>query len=379
MAKARLPIGQLTPYPPVMALTDYITLGRSGLRVSPLCLGTMTFGTDWPIGADVDESTRVLRAFIDAGGNFLDTANIYTKGHSECIIGDFLKHSPTRRDQLVIATKFGGGLYPADPNGGGAGRKSIMSACNESLRRLQTEYIDLYWMHFSDIHTPIDETMRALDDLVRAGKVRYVGFSDTPAWRVVQAQYEAKINHWTPLIALQLEYSLVERTIEGDLVPAARELGLGITPWSPLKGGLLSGKVTRASRADQGRVSNDSFSRHLTERNYAIIDALLGVAKEAGATPAQVALAWVQNRPMVTSTIIGARTVAQLHDNLACLSVRLTPEQASRLDEASKPTLSFPHEFLATTIPVVMHGGVSINGVTPKPWDLAPKNDAERH
>lgn len=362
-----------------MALTDYLTLGRSGLRVSPLCLGTMTFGTDWPIGADAEESTRVLKTYLDAGGNFLDTANIYTRGHSEKIIGDFFKQSPSLRDRCVIATKFGGSLYAGDPNAGGSGRKSIHNACHHSLRRLQTDAIDLYWMHFSDAHTPIDETMRALDDLVRAGKVRYVGFSDTPAWRVTQAMYEARINHWTPLIALQLEYSLVERTIEGELVPAAREFGLGITPWSPLKGGLLSGKVTRTSRAGQGRVSGENFGRHLSERNYAIIDVLLAVAKECGVTPAQAALAWVQQRPMVASTIIGARTLAQLRDNLACLEVKLSADQMQRLNEVSQPALNFPHEFLHTTIPIVMHGGVSINGVTPKPWDLAPKTDAERH
>ena len=230
-----------------MALNDYVTLGHSGLRVSPFCLGAMTFGEDWGWGSSVAESETIMARFLDRGGNFIDTANVYTKGHSEAIIGDYIGRDRARRDRVVIATKFFGNLYNGDPNGGGASRKAIAASCEQSLRRLRTDYIDLYWMHSWDKFTPIEETLRALDDLVQAGKVRYVGFSDTPAWKVAQAQTIARFRGWTPLIALQVEYSLIERTVEGELMPAAIELGLGVTPWSPLRGGVLSGTYTRAN------------------------------------------------------------------------------------------------------------------------------------
>src|SRR5689334_17394387 len=228
-----------------MPLDHYVTLGRSGLRVSPFCLGAMTFGEDNGWGSSVKDSEAILDRFIELGGNFIDTANAYTKGHSEKIIGDHIGRYKTQRDRIVIATKFYSNMYPGDPNGGGANRKSIIAACEQSLRRLQTGYIDLYWMHAWDRHTPIDETMAALDDLVRSGKVRYVGFSDTPAWKVAEAQTLARLRGLAPLIALQIEYSLLERTVEGELIPMAIEMGLGVTPWSPLKGGILSGKYTR--------------------------------------------------------------------------------------------------------------------------------------
>src|ERR1700704_2991119 len=239
-----------------MALNDYVTLGHSGLRVSPLCLGTMTFGEEWGWGATVAESEAILSRFLERGGNFVDTANGYTLGHSERIIGDYFARDPGKRDRVVIATKFFTNLYPGDPNGGGASRKSLVAACEQSLRRLQTDYIDLYWMHLWDRFTPIDETMRALDDLVQTGKVRYIGFSDTPAWKVAQAHTLARLRGWTPLVALQIEYSLIERTVEGELLPMALECGLGVTPWSPLRGGVLSGKYTRENvghvKADRG-------------------------------------------------------------------------------------------------------------------------------
>ncbi len=231
-----------------MSLTNYRTLGRSGLRVSAFCLGAMTFGEDWGWGASVADSEALLARFLERGGNFIDTANGYTKGHSEAIIGDYFARAG-RRDRAVIATKFSTNMYVGDPNGGGASRKTIVESCEQSLRRLKTDYIDLYWMHFWDPNTPIDETMRALDDLVRAGKVRYIGVSDTPAWKVAQANLLSQFHGWSPFIGLQVEYSLVERTIEGELVPMALELGLGITPWSPLRGGVLSGKYTRANAA----------------------------------------------------------------------------------------------------------------------------------
>lgn len=233
-----------------MALDHYVTLGDSGLRVSPFCLGAMTFGEDWGWGSDVATSKAILSAYFERGGNFIDTANAYTKGHSETIIGDYLRAGGLGRDRLVIATKFFANLYPGDPNGGGASRKSLTAACEESLRRLRTDYIDLYWMHLWDRFTPIEETLRALDDLVRAGKVRYIGFSDTPAWKTAQAQVLARFRGWTPLAALQIEYSLIERTVEGELMPMARELGLGVAPWSPLRAGVLTGKYTRENAGD---------------------------------------------------------------------------------------------------------------------------------
>src|SRR6266850_4251078 len=302
-----------------MSLTDYVTLGRSGLRVSPFCLGTMTFGEDWGWGSTPAESAAILGKFLGRGGNFIDTANVYTKGHSEAIIGEAIGSNRARRDRIVIATKFFGNLYPGDPNGGGAGRKSMMAACEQSLRRLKTDYIDLYWMHAWDHHTPIDETMRALDDLVRSGKVRYIGFSDTPAWKVAQAQLLARFSGWTPLVALQIENSLVERTVEGELIPMARELGLGVTPWGALRGGALSGKYTRQNAATVRADRGERVTAYLNERTYTIVDELQRISRELETTPAAVALAWVQAQPGVASTIIGARRLQQLDDNLAAL------------------------------------------------------------
>ncbi|MBJ6760316.1 aldo/keto reductase [Myxococcaceae bacterium JPH2] len=360
-----------------MSLQHYLALGRSGLRVSPFCLGAMTFGEDLGFGSSVETSAAILDRFIERGGNFIDTANLYTRGHSEKIIGDHLGRHPNKRDRLVIATKFFGNLFASDPNGGGAGRKSLVAACEESLRRLQTDYIDLYWMHCYDIHTPIEETLRALDDLVRAGKIRYAGISDTPAWKVAQAQVMSSFRGWAPLIALQIEYSLIERTVEGELIPMARELGLGVTPWSPLKGGALSGKFTRENA---GKLKSDRGARldaSLTERTYGILDVLQRVAKEQSSTVARVALAWVQGRPGVSSTIIGARTLAQLDDNLGALELKLTDAQVKALDDASTPTLGFPAAFIGAT-PIYMHGGLSVNGVEAPPSPMAPRSDAER-
>jgi aryl-alcohol dehydrogenase-like predicted oxidoreductase len=337
----------------------------------------MTFGRDWDWGSEVQASKNIIDAYTDAGGNFIDTANIYTKGHAEAIIGDHIGKDRARRDRLVVATKFLGNMFPGDPNGGGAHRKAVLSACDESLRRLKTDFIDLYWMHFWDRFTPIEETVRALDDLVRTGKVRYIGFSDTPAWKCAEAQMLARFNHWSPVVALQIEYSLMERTVEGDLVPMAIEMGMGVTPWSPLKGGVLSGKYTRAKKPTDGRSQSTWVTNHLSERAYAMIDALISIGKQVGATPAQAALAWVQSRPGVASTIIGARTVEQLKDNIGALEVHLLPEHYSMLDAVSKPTLSFPHEFL-TFVTDNVQGGTTVNGRPSKAWALAPQNDKER-
>jgi aryl-alcohol dehydrogenase-like predicted oxidoreductase len=349
-----------------MPLDRYITLGRSGLRVSPFCLGTMTFGEDLGWGSSVEESQQIMDRFIDLGGNFIDTANLYTKSHSEKIIGDHVGRHSDRRDRLVIATKFSGNLHPGDPNGGGSGRKSIIEACEGSLRRVQTDYIDLYWLHNWDVHTPIDETLAALEDLVRAGKIRYTGVSDTPAWKIAQANVTSHFRGWTAFIGLQIEYSLLERSVEQELVPMALELGLGITPWSPLKSGILSGKYTRRNagqiKPDRGFIAET----HLGEKTYAIVDELEVIARAHDSTVAGVALSWVQAQPGVTSTIIGARRVAQLEDNLKALDVTLSAEELGRLDALTKPTFGFPQS-MAPWFPAIHNGGTSVNGVFAPP------------
>lgn len=351
-----------------MPLDHYVTLGRSGLRVSPFCLGAMTFGEDLGWGSSVKDSEAILDRYIELGGNFVDTANIYTKGHSEKIIGDHLGHDPQKRDRLVIATKFSGNLYIGDPNGGGSNRKSILAACEQSLRRLRTDYIDLYWLHNWDKLTPIEETMAALHDLVQAGKVRYIGVSDTPAWKVAQAQLIAQFRGWAPFIGLQIEYSLLERTVEGELIPMAEELGLGVTPWSPLKSGILSGKYTRKNAETVKPEGRQWAAGFLDEKSYAVIDELERIARELDTTVARVALAWVQARPAVSSTIIGARTLAQLDDNVMALEVKLTPEQTAALDALTRPKLNFPAEFLEMAR--MLHtGGTTING---QPSELLP-------
>jgi aryl-alcohol dehydrogenase-like predicted oxidoreductase len=361
-----------------MPLDHFVTLGRSGLRVSPLCLGTMTFGLDWGWGSSPEESARVLDRFFDRGGNFIDTANVYTKGHSEKIIGDQLGKASGKRQRTVIATKFFGSMLTGDPNSGGAGRKAIVAACEQSLRRLQTDYIDLYWMHCWDVHTPIEETMRALEDLVAAGKVRYIGFSDTPAWKVMEAQMIARFRGWAPLIALQLEYSLLERTIEGELVPMALEHGLGITPWSPLKSGTLSGKYTRANAGQVTADRGEWATSALTDKAYAVIDELIKISRELESTPARVAIAWVQRRPGVASTIIGARTLKQLEDNLAALDVRLKTSHEERLNALTAPTLNFPYEFVHRAARF-SGSGTTVNGVTAEVNPLAPTSDSDRY
>lgn len=349
-----------------MPLDHYVTLGRSGLRVSPFCLGAMTFGEDLGWGSSVEESTQIIDRYTELGGNFIDTANFYTKSHSEKILGDHVGRHPARRDRLVLATKFSGNLYPGDPNGGGSGRKSIVAACDNSLRRLQTDYIDLYWLHNWDVHTPIDETMAALEDLVRAGKVRYIGVSDTPAWKIAQANVTAHFRGWSSFIGLQIEYSLLERTVEQELVPMALELGLGITPWSPLKSGALSGKYTRANAGSVKPGRAMFLDPYLNETTYTLVDALEAIASEHETTVARVALAWVQSRPGVTSTIIGARRLAQLEDNVKALEVKLGADDLARLEALTRPTFGFPQS-MQPMFPSIHNGGTSVNGVQAPP------------
>jgi aryl-alcohol dehydrogenase-like predicted oxidoreductase len=328
---------------------DYILLGKSGLRVSRFCLGTMTFGNDWGWGSGEDAARQIFNHFLDSGHNFIDTADGYTNGTSETLIGKFLKQRGDR-DRVVLATKFGFGREPGNPNAGGNGRKNILSALHASLRRLQTDYIDLYWLHNWDTFTPVEEVMSTLDGLVRSGEVRYIGFSNSPGWYLGRAQTIAELRGYERIIALQLEYSLVEREIEREHVPAAIELGIGITPWSPLAGGLLTGRYQgEGGLSGEGRLqafkNHPEFSGLFTERNWRIAGELLKIAKEIGRTPAQVALNWVANRPAVSSTLIGATKIKQLEDNLAALEFTIPTEQLLRLDDISATEVPYPYYF----------------------------------
>jgi aryl-alcohol dehydrogenase-like predicted oxidoreductase len=360
-----------------MSLTSYITIGRSGLRVSPFCLGAMTFGQDIPgFGISVEDSEAILERYLAQGGNFIDTANAYSRGHSEKIIGDFFRKGRFQRDRAVIATKFFTNLFAGDPNGGGGGRKAIIAQCEESLRRLQTDYIDLYYLHNWDRFTPIDETMRALDDLVTAGKVRYIGISDTPAWKVAQAQVMGHFSGWNPIVALQIEYSLMERTVEGELVPMAQELGLGVLPWGPLKNGALTGKYTRENGVQMSG-PRGAFTGGLTDRQYSIIDAVGEIAKQRGVSSSTVALAWLNSRPGVSSVLLGVSSVTQLDANIEALELTLSEEEIARLDEVSKPVLNFPAEFLSGS-PSISHAGATVNGVPSRKTFFTPDDQDTR-
>ncbi|MGH3376551.1 MAG: aldo/keto reductase [Actinoallomurus sp.] len=352
------------------SLDTYRLLGRSGLRVSPLGLGTMTFGSDWGWGAEKDEARRIFDAYVDRGGNFIDTANQYTNGTAEELLGEFTRQ---RRDSLVLATKYTLTARAGDPNSGGNHRKSMVRSVENSLRRLGTDYIDLLYLHAWDFTTPVEEVLRAMDDLVRAGKVLYVGISDTPAWQVSRMQAIAELRGWSPLVALQIEYSLVERTVERDLIPMAAEMGLGVIPWSPLASGVLTGKYTRADLDHGGGSAGAEGTRKnvaaangaLTERALAIAEVVKEVATGIGATPSQVALAWTMRDPGVTSPIIGARTLAQLEDNLGALDLSLSDGDLAALEKASAIELGFPHDFL--TLPMtrqVMFGDIQVEAAS---------------
>jgi aryl-alcohol dehydrogenase-like predicted oxidoreductase len=344
-----------------MALDSYVTLGRSGLRLSPLTLGTMTFGEDLGWGSSPEESEKILATYLDRGGNSIDTANIYTNGHAEKIVGDYFAGQPALRDRVVIGTKFFGNLYQGDPNGGGPGRKAIVQQLENSLRRLRTDYVDLYWLHNFDPATPAEETLRALDDLVSAGKIRYVGFSDVPAWATAEAATIARFRGWAPIIALQLEYSLLERTAEGELIPMAQALGMAVMPWGPLKSGFLSGKYSSAATGPVDTTRTQLVGAP-SEADYVVIDALNAVAREVGASPAAVALAWVQGRPGITSTLVGARRMDQFEANLHAQDVTLTGAQRGALDEVSTPALNFPAHNNRTLAPILQFSGATVDG-----------------
>ncbi len=350
-------------------MDHYRLLGRSGLRVSPLSLGAMTFGDAWGWGADKKDSKRIFDAYLDAGGNMVDTANIYTDGQSERYLGEFLRG---RRDSVVVATKYAATRDPSDPNAGGAGRKSLRGSVDASLKNLGTDYIDLLYLHAWDGVTPSDEVIASLGELVRSGKVLYLGISDTPAWQVARMQTVADVRGRPSFAALQVEYSLIERTTERELLPMAAELGLGVIPWAPLGGGVLTGKYTAADLVTSGSDSPAGTRRDhaqangtLTPRGLAIADTVVDVARELGVTPAQVALAWTLHKPTVVSSLIGARTLEQLQQNIAALEVEFEESQLETLHAASAVDLGFPHEFLMR--PMVRGVTTGRTSVRPRP------------
>ncbi|WP_010189251.1 aldo/keto reductase [Sphingomonas sp. PAMC 26605] len=355
-----------------MSLTDFRTLGRSGLVVSPLALGTMTFGPgEW--GTDRATARAIFDAYRDAGGNFIDTADIYSGGESERLVGAFIAETGAR-DDVVLATKFGfnGSASPlaaaqsgrGNPNAGGAGAKNIHRALDESLKRLGTDYIDLYWMHVWDGVTPVEEIVQTLGDLVRVGKIRYFGLSDMPAWVGCKAATIAAERRIPGPVAMQLEYSLVARDVEAEHFPAAGEGGMGIMPWSPLAGGFLSGKYRRDDTSGTGRLSgaNPFGNSKFVDRNWDILDAAKAVAAEVGRPVAQVALAWTLARAGVASTLIGASKVAQLESNIAAIEIRLDNEQLRRLDEASAPVPGFSASLTSRGLRRMVFGGRDVTG-----------------
>jgi aryl-alcohol dehydrogenase-like predicted oxidoreductase len=335
----------------------YKLLGKSGLRVSELCLGGMTFGENWGSmlpGASKEEAEKIFDIFVNKGGNFIDTANIYQMGTSEKYIGELIS---SEREKFVLATKYTITTNPDDPNASGNHRKNLVQSVDASLKRLNTSYIDLLWVHVWDPLTPIEEVMRALDDMVRSGKILYIGISDAPAWVVSYANAVAEERDWTLFVAIQIMYNLIERSAERELLPMARALDIGVTAWSPLAGGVLSGKYNNAQKnaGEQKRFSanNPMSASFVNERNISIATEVQSIAEEADRTPSQIALNWIIKRndkhkdKEVMIPILGARTEAQINDNLGCLDFELTQDQLKRLDEKSKIQLGFPHDFIS--------------------------------
>lgn len=327
----------------------YKLLGKSGLRVSELSLGTMTFGENWGWGSSKEDSKKVFDAYAQAGGNFIDTANRYTDGTSEEYVGDFISSD---REHFVVATKYTLSGKTNNPNASGNHRKNMVQALDASLKRLKTDYIDLYWVHAWDFTTPLEEVMRALDDQVRAGKILHIGVSDTPAWIVARANTIAEHMGWTPFAALQIEYSLIERTPERDLLPMANALGIAVTPWAPLAGGLLTGKYTAAAKPHSDIKEGERAQRllpgqgRLAEKNLAVARVVDEVANEVGVSASQVAIAWLLAQPGLIVPIVGARRETQIKDNLEAVKVKLSAEHLKKLTDASQIELGFPHSFL---------------------------------
>ncbi len=325
----------------------YKLFGKSGLRVSELCLGTMTFGDEWGWGASKEESRKMFDAYVNAGGTFVDTANGYTNGTSEKFVGEFIAQD---RERFVLATKFTFGGKPNYPNGAGNHRKSMVQALNASLKRLNTDYVDIYWVHAWDQITPLEELMRALDDMVRAGKVLYVGFSDAPAWVVARANTLAEERGWTIFTGLQIPYSLLERTPERELLPMAKTLDLTVAAWSPLGGGILSGKYNTGTAENDARMKQDYPRSHFTvnDRTLKVAGEVVEIARELDQSPSQVSLNWLRQRKnALVVPIIGSRRLSQLEDNLACLDFSLDDGTVKRLDEVSAIDLGFPMSFIS--------------------------------
>lgn len=315
----------------------YKLFGKSGLRVSELALGTMTFGEDWGWGASKEVSQKIFDSFATAGGNFIDTAYNYTNGTSEKFVGEFIHKD---RDHFVVATKYSLSMRKDDPNAGGNHRKNMFRSVEESLQRLNTDYIDLYWLHMWDFVTPIEEVLRGLDDLVRQGKVLYVGISDTPAWVISNAIAISELRGWSRFVGLQVPYSLADRGVERDLLPMARHFDLAVTPWGLLEGGELTGKYNTPT-------TDPKRSRDTSPQIKALADTVMQIATEVGHTPSQVAINWVrQQKSAQIIPILGARTEKQINDNLGCLEFELSAEQLQRLTDANKLDLGFPHSFL---------------------------------
>jgi aryl-alcohol dehydrogenase-like predicted oxidoreductase len=336
----------------------YRLLGNSGLRVSEAALGTMTFGEDWGWGTAKDEARKVYDAFREAGGNFIDTANIYTNGTSESFLGEFMGG---HRQSVVLATKYTNAFPGTDPNAAGNQRKNMMQAVEASLKRLKTDYIDLYWVHIWDQLTPVEEVMRGLDDLVRAGKVLYTGISDAPAWWIAQANTLAHFRGWSPFVGLQIEYSLIERTVERELIPMAKALNIGVTAWSPLAGGVLTGKYHGHGSPEAARMTTDMAKGFMPEpvRSGRIVAAVKSVSDETGRGMAQVALAWLRYRPVPVIPIMGARKLSQFEDNLASFDLALSADHLKTLDEASVIELGFPYDMYAKPMPrAICYGGL---------------------
>ncbi|MBW2942674.1 aldo/keto reductase [Zhongshania aquimaris] len=345
----------------INSLDHYRLLGRSGLRVSPMSLGTMTFGmAGW--GTDSAEADRMVGAYLDAGGNFIDTANFYAGGESERMLGNILAQ---RRSSVVISSKYSLSMVKGDPNAAGNHRKNMVQSIEATLTRLNTDYLDLLYLHLWDNRTPVEEILRAFDDLVRSGKILYAGISDTPAWQISRMQAIADLRGWAPLVALQIPYNLTERTVEREFMPMAQEMGLGVMPWSPLAGGVLSGKY---SHADLDTKAADYSSRkdinkatgRLTARALDIAAVVGEVAAELRCESAQVALAWTLQNPAVTSPVIGARTMSQLQSNLGALKVEFSADQLSRLHEVSRVDTVFPHTMIDTDTGNMMLGNINV-------------------
>ncbi len=322
----------------------YKLLGHSGMKVSELCLGAMTFGEAWGWGADKKESGRIFDTFIDAGGNFIDTANRYTNGTSEEYIGEFIRDI---RHKIVLATKYTLFMDHGDPNSAGNSRKNMVQALENSLKRLNTDYVDLYWLHAWDYLTPVDEVMRAFDDMISSGKVLYIGISDTPAWIVSRANTLAELRGWNRFVGLQIEYSLIERTVERELLPMARAFDMAVTPWGTMGGGVLTGKYSKLKKdSEPTRYKEGEAVSRINDHNLAIADEVVSISEELGCTPSQVAINWVRQQPGLIIPIIGARTADQLSDNLSCLEVPLPDDKLQRLNDISAIEPGFPHEFL---------------------------------